>query len=705
MKNAVHVRLVPALLVLAVGSAAALAQPTIEEDLGTLAPGSLTRTAAFNGGADFRWWKFTLANPVRMADLTFLNFDTHGSATGAGAIDTEIGVYTDAGLLVASDDDDGEGTRSAMSFGSGDATFPGGSTTGTPAIHNGRDGTLPAGTYYVVVGRFNVTFGATNWGVSTSSTATVPGTYVLNLSLGSAAAAGDPAGTIDLGAMTIGDMRHRAADPLNAASIQWYRVTLPDISAAGGTYLDVDTEGSALSPTNATRIAIYTATGAIAGSNAAISLTDATDGSGSLSQMTFGGGTRPAVGGLAYNGRDGNLQAGTYYIGVAGPGTAPSATAASGQGFGFTSASANAGTINLNLMTGIVTNPPSGVFSSTGCVTTAGGSAQVNVLVTLGTNPSVPNVGVTVDASTVGGGAVTLFDDGLHGDGAAGDRNFGGTVAVPAGMATGNYTLVATITENDAPNRSSTVNGALTVARDHAPAGSVPATANVPQGSGALSSISATIDQNVPQMFKINICDPANFSASTVGGATWDTQLFLFNSAGVGVVLNDDIAAGTLQSTITNEVVAAQPAGDYYLAVSRYNVDPVATSSACATVAPNLIWLNDPFTGQRAPNGPRAADPIQGWLGAPIAAAGDVTITLTGACYVSTGPVCDSIDWNNDGLFPDNNDLADYLSVFGGGPCSNDPNCSDLDFNNDGLFPDNLDLEAFFSVFGGGPCL
>ncbi|HYF13986.1 MAG TPA: hypothetical protein VD971_02810 [Phycisphaerales bacterium] len=70
-----------------------------------------------------------------------------------------------------------------------------------------------------------------------------------------------------------------------------------------------------------------------------------------------------------------------------------------------------------------------------------------------------------------------------------------------------------------------------------------------------------------------------------------------------------------------------------------------------------------------------------------------------------TTPVgCDSIDFNGDGLFPDNTDLEDFLSVFGGGPCTTGM-CGDTDFNNDGLFPDNVDIEALFSVFGGGNCL
>ncbi|HYF16216.1 MAG TPA: lamin tail domain-containing protein, partial [Phycisphaerales bacterium] len=45
---------------------------------------------------------------------------------------------------------------------------------------------------------------------------------------------------------------------------------------------------------------------------------------------------------------------------------------------------------------------------------------------------------------------------------------------------------------------------------------------------------------------------------------------------------------------------------------------------------------------------------------------------------------CDSIDFNGDGLFPDNQDLQDFLDVFGGGACSTGT-CGDLDFNNDGL--------------------
>ncbi|HEX2837104.1 MAG TPA: M12 family metallopeptidase [Phycisphaerales bacterium] len=65
---------------------------------------------------------------------------------------------------------------------------------------------------------------------------------------------------------------------------------------------------------------------------------------------------------------------------------------------------------------------------------------------------------------------------------------------------------------------------------------------------------------------------------------------------------------------------------------------------------------------------------------------------------------CDPIDFNGDGLFPDTQDIADFLTVFGGGACPTGA-CGDIDFNNDGLFPDTADIAGLLSVFSGGPCV
>ncbi len=67
------------------------------------------------------------------------------------------------------------------------------------------------------------------------------------------------------------------------------------------------------------------------------------------------------------------------------------------------------------------------------------------------------------------------------------------------------------------------------------------------------------------------------------------------------------------------------------------------------------------------------------------------------------GPACDSIDFNRDTLFPDTQDITDFLSVFAGGVCPTTA-CGDVDFNNDGLFPDTQDIDALLSVFSGGVC-
>jgi hypothetical protein len=61
------------------------------------------------------------------------------------------------------------------------------------------------------------------------------------------------------------------------------------------------------------------------------------------------------------------------------------------------------------------------------------------------------------------------------------------------------------------------------------------------------------------------------------------------------------------------------------------------------------------------------------------------------------------IDFNGDTLFPDTADIADFLTVFGGGACPTGT-CGDIDFNNDELFPDIADIESLLRVFAGGGC-
>jgi hypothetical protein len=43
------------------------------------------------------------------------------------------------------------------------------------------------------------------------------------------------------------------------------------------------------------------------------------------------------------------------------------------------------------------------------------------------------------------------------------------------------------------------------------------------------------------------------------------------------------------------------------------------------------------------------------------------------------------------------------LNVLAGGACGTGA-CDGIDFNNDGLFPDDADLAAFLRVLAGGAC-
>jgi hypothetical protein len=67
---------------------------------------------------------------------------------------------------------------------------------------------------------------------------------------------------------------------------------------------------------------------------------------------------------------------------------------------------------------------------------------------------------------------------------------------------------------------------------------------------------------------------------------------------------------------------------------------------------------------------------------------------------------CDGIDFNNDGVDFDPQDIDAFLSVFSEGACvPGTATCNDIDFNNDGSMFDPADIDAFLSVFSEGPCL
>jgi hypothetical protein len=185
-----------------------------------------------------------------------------------------------------------------------------------------------------------------------------------------------------------------------------------------------------------------------------------------------------------------------------------------------------------------------------------------------------------------------------------------------------------------------------------------------------------------------------------------DNVLFLFNSAGDLLAFSDDQSLTTFLPLLS--FGAANPLRSVAAGNTRGpNNDPSAMWRGENGDLPpgtyylaSAAWPADVLTGQGGSwpvLGPNRRFHVRGLSGNNI----DHALRF----YTGTGFNCDSIDFNNDGLFPDTLDIDDFLSVFSGGPCSNDPLCGDIDINNDGLFPDTLDIDAFLSVFSGGPCL
>jgi len=93
----------------------------------------------------------------------------------------------------------------------------------------------------------------------------------------------------------------------------------------------------------------------------------------------------------------------------------------------------------------------------------------------------------------------------------------------------------------------------------------LPVTAEVTAGVDTLTAIDGTLRPDfgdVADMFEIVITDGGTFSATTVGGASFDTELFLFDNTGAGVYAQDDVSGLRARSTLPT------PPGVYFLAIA-----------------------------------------------------------------------------------------------------------------------------------------
>ena len=179
------------------------------------------------------------------------------------------------------------------------------------------------------------------------------------------------------------------------------------------------------------------------------------------------------------------------------------------------------------------------------------------------------------------------------------------------------------------------------VENDTGDAGSLPGSAKVVAGMGPLNSIQGQLEGNpmplgidFEDMYLVKIADPLKFSATTFNSQTnFNTQLWIFDINGLGVLANDDGPIG-MSSTIDGPAndgtgVAITVPGLYYIAITGFNNDAVDSFG-------NLIFNQASAREISGPDGPGGRNPIAGWTG--NGQVGNYVILFTGVEFVACVP-------------------------------------------------------------------
>ncbi len=207
-------------------------------------------------------------------------------------------------------------------------------------------------------------------------------------------------------------------------------------------------------------------------------------------------------------------------------------------------------------------------------------------------------------------------------------------------------------------------------------AGRFPNDAQVPQGAGSLGSIKGILQGDpvtlgggggggggdFQDMYKIRICDPANFLAEAkaqIGFPAFNTQLWLFRADGRGLLANDNDTSGvggilSVLPNMSNDgtgIVITHP-GIYYIAISGFNSDADADPGIALP-----IFTQASVTEVSGPDGPGGTIPIIDW-DPDFGAIGRYRILLRGVVFCCPGDItCDGM--------VDVDDLNEVLSQWG----------------------------------------
>ena len=156
-------------------------------------------------------------------------------------------------------------------------------------------------------------------------------------------------------------------------------------------------------------------------------------------------------------------------------------------------------------------------------------------------------------------------------------------------------------------------------------AGQTWTTSETPLGFGPLARIQGTIAAgSSADIYLVRVDDLATFRVSTVGGATFDTQLWMFRVDGFGLAHRDN-DVGSLQSTLTG--FGASGPGTVLIAISEHDNDPLDGVG-------NQLWNDAPLDTERSPDGPGVLNPFTQWSGTSTTAR-PYTLTLRGASFAA----------------------------------------------------------------------
>jgi hypothetical protein len=120
----------------------------------------------------------------------------------------------------------------------------------------------------------------------------------------------------------------------------------------------------------------------------------------------------------------------------------------------------------------------------------------------------------------------------------------------------------------------------------------------------------------------------------------------------------------------------------------RYFQQQLATGKVVVAISSLHPAAGGPGGGSGAPTYP-AFFTKENALAEPLSAIPSITVDAQ---------VLPTIDYNNDGLFPSDDDLIALLTVLAGGECES---CASIDINGDGLFPSDEDLIEFLRLLAG----